>query len=68
MDRIKITIGGMGKTIASEVYLIADLLKSKGYDVEIEDEYPPEKEIDFDKIEGKGRKIKIITNHYPWPG
>lgn len=68
MDRIKIKISGLGKTIAKETYLIVNLLKSKGYEIEIEDNYPPEKEIDFDKIEGKGRKVKIITEHYPWPG
>ena len=68
MDTIKIKVGGLGKTIGKEIYLITNLLLSKGYDVEVEDEYPLEKEIDFNKIKGNGRKIKIIAEHYPWPG
>ena len=61
---VTITVKGMGLTISTEVYLIANFLKSKGYEVEIEDEYPPK--IQTDKITPK--KIKIVTNHLPWPG
>jgi len=69
MDSITIKISGLGMTISKETYLIADFLKSKGYDVEIEDKHPPMKPItDLSIIEGNDRKIKIVTEHYPWPG
>ena len=61
---VTVTIKGMGLTISNEVYLIYDFLKEKGYEVEINDEYPPENQ----SIKITPKKIKIITNHLPWPG
>lgn len=66
-NEIDIEIKGMGSTIGHETYLIAEFLKSKGYEVEINDKYPPEK-LDLTRDFSKRTKIKITTNHLPWPG
>ena len=67
MLTVDIKISGMGLTIAHETYLIADFLRSKGFDVEVKDEYPPEEGFDFNTREPRS-KIIITANHLPWPG
>ena len=65
---IEIKIKGAGITISNEIYLIEKILKEHGYEVHVNDEHPPKKEIDLDKVEGKQRKINIVAIHLPWGG
>lgn len=70
MGKMNITIKviGPGLTISNEVYLIDKILRDKGYEVEIEDKHPPEKEFDPLDVNGDDVKIKLIAQHCPWGG
>jgi len=76
MDSIEITVKGLGGTICNELYFVAHILKQQGYDVTIDDEYPPDHP-NFDEskeslvgvyADGKSRKITVKAHHVPWPG
>ena len=66
MIQIKIDITGPGLTIANETYLIKELLEERGYEVELIDKYPPEKE--GTTLRGEDIKIILETHHQPWGG
>ena len=67
MNTVTVTVRGMGLTIGNEIELIKNVLKEYGYDVTVNDEYPPEKPMRED-FNGKGRKVIIKADHLPWPG
>ncbi len=76
MDQIQITVKGLACTIGNELYFVAQMLKQQGYDVTIDDSYPPDvPNFDFTKesllglyADGTSRKIIIKAQHVPWPG
>lgn len=71
MTKVRVEISGAGETIHHEIYAIADLFKKHGYNVKINDEYPPEDTSDYGfQRDGKPitKDIEIIAHHLPWGG
>ena len=71
MVEVTIEVKGAGATIHHEIYAIADMLKEKGYKVDIDDEHAPKDIKEYGKdYEGKNvtKHVKIIAKHLPWGG
>jgi len=79
---ISITVSGPGEVINTEMHLLANVLISAGYTVEVHNDHPPKPEVDMDKRltelyerwdkgesdYDKPIEIRLEAEHLPWGG
>lgn len=70
---VKIRISGPGLTISQELAVVKTALEKYGYQVSVEDKYPPDLSEDelLERIGQQQRvlpKIALVTEHLPWGG